>query len=49
MDLMGRLDPEIAAVFPHLPPLDLTDIPAARTVMMDMLARPTRAPSRARP
>jgi acetyl esterase/lipase len=38
MDLMGRLDPEIAAVFPHLPPLDLTDIPAARTVMMDMLA-----------
>jgi acetyl esterase/lipase len=38
MDLMGRLDPEIAAVFPDLPPLDLTDIPAARTVMMDMLA-----------
>lgn len=27
MDLLGRLDPEIAEVFPHLPPLDLTDIP----------------------
>ncbi len=38
MDLMGRLDPEIAAVFPQMPALDLTDIPAARTVMMDMLA-----------
>ena len=38
MDLMGRLDPELAEVFPHLPPLDLTDIPTARTVMMDMLA-----------
>jgi hypothetical protein len=23
MDLTGRLDPEIAAVFPHLPVLDL--------------------------
>ena len=29
MDLTGRLDPEVAAVFPHLPVLDLTDIPAA--------------------
>jgi acetyl esterase/lipase len=38
MDLMGRLDPEIAEVFPNLPPLDLTDIPTARTTMMDMLA-----------
>ena len=38
MDLTGRLDPEIAAVFPHLPVLDLTDIPTARTTMMDMLA-----------
>jgi len=38
MDLIGRLDPEIAEVFPDLPPLDLTDIPAARTVLMDMLA-----------
>jgi hypothetical protein len=38
MDLMGRLDPELAAVFPHIPVLDLTDIPTARTVMMDMLA-----------
>jgi len=38
MDLAGRLDPEIAAVFPHLPVLDLTDIPTARTTMMDMLA-----------
>jgi hypothetical protein len=33
MDLLGRLDPEIAEVFPHLPPLDLTDIPTARTTM----------------
>jgi acetyl esterase/lipase len=38
MDLTGRLDPEVAAVFPHLPVLDLTDIPTARTTMMDMLA-----------
>src|SRR6185437_14842536 len=37
MDLLGRLDPEIAEVFPHLPPLDLTDIPTARTTMMNML------------
>jgi hypothetical protein len=26
MGLTGRLDPEIAAVFPHLPVLDLADI-----------------------
>jgi acetyl esterase/lipase len=38
MDLLGRLDPEIAEVFPHLPPLDLTDIPTARTTMMNLLA-----------
>jgi acetyl esterase/lipase len=38
MDLAGRLDPEVAEVFPHLPVLDLTDIPTARTTMMDMLA-----------
>ena len=38
MDLLGRLDPEIAEIFPHLPVLDLTDIPTARTTMMDMLA-----------
>jgi acetyl esterase/lipase len=38
MDLLGRLDPELATVLPALPALDLTDIPAARTVMMDMLA-----------
>jgi len=38
MDLLGRLDPEIAEIFPHLPVLDLTDIPAARATMMDMLA-----------
>ena len=29
MDLTGRLDPGIAAVFPHLPALDRTDIPTA--------------------
>ncbi len=38
MDLPGRLDPEIAEIFPSLPVLDLTDIPAARTTMMDMLS-----------
>jgi len=38
VDLAGRLDPEIAEVFPHIPVLDLTDIPTARTTMMDMLA-----------
>ena len=38
MDLPGRLDPELAEVFPHIPVLDLTDIPTARTTMMDMLA-----------
>jgi hypothetical protein len=55
MDLTGRLDPELAAVFPDLPALDLTDIPTVRTAMMDMLAaanagaatagRPWRGPS----
>jgi len=38
MDLMQRLDPEIAAVLPLLPAMDLTDIPAARATLMDMLA-----------
>jgi acetyl esterase/lipase len=38
MDLLGRLDPEMADVFPELPALDLKDIPAARGVLMDMLA-----------
>jgi len=38
MDLMQRLDPEIAAVLPQLPAMDLTDIPAARATLMDMLA-----------
>jgi acetyl esterase/lipase len=38
LDLPGRLDPELAEIFPHLPVLDLTDIATARTTMMDMLA-----------
>jgi acetyl esterase/lipase len=38
MDLMQRLDPEIAAVLPQLPAMDLTDIPGARATLMDMLA-----------
>jgi acetyl esterase/lipase len=38
MELIDRMDPEVAAVFPHLPVMDLTDIPTARTTMMDMLA-----------
>jgi hypothetical protein len=29
MDLTRRLDPEVAAVFPHLPVLHLAGIPAA--------------------
>jgi acetyl esterase/lipase len=39
MDLLARMDPDIAAVFPHLPVLDLKDIPTARSTMMDMLAQ----------
>ena len=38
MDLSARMDPEVAEVFPHLPVLDLDDIPAARATMMEMLA-----------
>ena len=41
MDLLPRMDPEVAAVYPLLPPLDLDDIPTARTTMMDMLAAAT--------
>jgi acetyl esterase/lipase len=38
MDLLARTDPEIAAIHPHLPIMDLDDIPAARTTLLDMLA-----------
>ena len=41
MDLLARMDPEVAEVLPHLPPLDLTDIPAARAAMLEMLAAVT--------
>jgi hypothetical protein len=30
MDLLKRIDPEVAAVLPGLPVLDLTDIPAGQ-------------------
>jgi acetyl esterase/lipase len=39
MDLLARMDPELATVFPQLPVLDLTDIPRARSVMLQMLAQ----------
>jgi acetyl esterase/lipase len=38
MDLLARMDPEIAEIFPLLPVLDLNDIPAARSTLMTMLA-----------
>jgi acetyl esterase/lipase len=38
MDLLARMDPEVAVVFPNLPVLDLNDLPTARSTMMDMLA-----------
>lgn len=38
MDLLARMDPEVAEVFAHLPVLNLDDIPTAWTTMMDMLA-----------
>jgi acetyl esterase/lipase len=38
MDLLKRLDPEIATIFPDLPVLDLTDIPAARSALAEFLA-----------
>ena len=41
MDLLARMDPEVAAVYPLLPGLDLEDIPTARTTLMDMLAAAT--------
>jgi acetyl esterase/lipase len=41
MDLLARTDPEVAQVYPHLPVLDLTDIPTARSTMMEMLAAAT--------
>jgi acetyl esterase/lipase len=38
MALVDRMDPEVAAVYPHLPVMDLTDIPTARSTLMEMLA-----------
>lgn len=38
MDLLKRTDPEVAAVLPGLPVLDLTDIPAARQALLDRRA-----------
>lgn len=42
MDLLPRMDPEVAAVYPHLPVMDLNDIPTARSTMMAMLAEATQ-------
>ena len=41
MDLLARMDPEVGAGYPHLPVLDLDEIPTARSTMMDMLAAAT--------
>jgi acetyl esterase/lipase len=38
VDLLDRLDPDVAEVVRVLPPLDLHDIPTARRVMLQMLA-----------
>jgi acetyl esterase/lipase len=38
MDLIKRMDPEVAAMLTGLPVLDLTDIPAARKAMMERRA-----------
>jgi acetyl esterase/lipase len=38
MDLVKRIDPEVAAVLPGLPVLDLTDIPAARQALLERRA-----------
>ena len=38
MDLLKRIDPEVAAVLPGLPVLDLTDIPTARQALLDRRA-----------
>jgi acetyl esterase/lipase len=38
MDLAKRIDPEVAAVLPGLPVLDLTDIPAARQALLERRA-----------
>lgn len=37
MELIDRIDPEIAAVLPTLPVLDLTDIPAARAARVELM------------
>ena len=42
MDLMQRLDPEIAAALPQWPAWTSTDIPAARATLMEMLAARTQ-------
>ena len=38
MDLDRRLDPEIAAALAELPIMDLSDIPAAREIMLERRA-----------
>jgi hypothetical protein len=38
VDLLKRIDPEVAAALPGLPVLDLTDIPAARQALLDRRA-----------
>ena len=38
MDLFKRIDPEVAAVLPGLPVLDLTDIPTARQALLERRA-----------
>jgi hypothetical protein len=38
VDLAKHIDPEVAAVLPGLPVLDLTDIPAARQALLERRA-----------
>ena len=49
MDLIRRLDPEIAAIFTGLPVVDLTDIASARAALTELLAtaaaETTRSPN----
>jgi acetyl esterase/lipase len=42
LDFLNRLDPDVAAVFPDLPEVDLSDIAAARAALANLLASTQR-------
>jgi acetyl esterase/lipase len=46
VDLLSRMDPEIAAVYPNLPRIDLTDIAGTRARLSALAAGVGREPSR---